>query len=153
VCVRAANQPALRTLDANKGAPAPPIVPKGASPVVLEPPQVTSYRVPLFEAMKFTGPAPERINGRLAMLAFVFAVRQEALTGSPALEQLQQPSWLVAALMGAIVYATMVPVLRGVKEEDFFMFTVRAEKINGRAAMLGFAALLILEWQAGGSFF
>jgi len=43
----------------------------------------------------------------------------------------------------------MIPVLKGVKDEDFFGMTVRAEKVNGRVAMVGWAALLGLEWLTG----
>lgn len=53
----------------------------------------------------------------------------------------------------AQVYATFPPALAGAREEDFFWFTVRAEKTNGRAAMLGLAVLAALEYHSGFAFF
>lgn len=40
-----------------------------------------SYRVSPWAAMKFNGPVPERVNGRLAMLAFLHIAQHEAETG------------------------------------------------------------------------
>ncbi len=40
-----------------------------------------SYRVSPWAAMKFNGPVPERVNGRLAMLAFLYIAQHEAETG------------------------------------------------------------------------
>ena len=47
----------------------------------------------------------------------------------------------------------MIPILKNVKDENFGFMTVRAEKVNGRAAMLAWAVLLALEHQAGGACF
>ena len=44
-------------------------------------PAVKSYRVSPWQAMRFNGAVPERVNGRLAMMAFVYIARQEMLTG------------------------------------------------------------------------
>jgi len=41
--------------------------------------------------------------------------------------------------------ASFVPLLKGAKEESFGPFTPKAERWNGRAAMIGFAALLGIE--------
>lgn len=85
------------------------------------------------------------------MLALLAAIKREAATGESVLQQLQHgPDWVLLALCVAIVYASMVPVLAGAKDEDFGWLSVRAEKTNGRAAMLGFAALLALEHHLGG---
>ena len=101
--------------------------------------------------MKISGPAPEKINGRLAMVALLSAIKREAATGESVLQQLQHsPDWLLLALSLAVVYASLVPVLAGAKDEDFGWMSVRAEKVNGRAAMLGFAALLAAEHHLGG---
>ena len=95
--------------------------------------------------MKFTGPAPERVNLRLAMLFFLIAARTEHNTGLTLYQQLSNPDWRLVILAAIVVYATLVPVFKGVKDEDFFQFTVRAEKINGRLAMLAFAVVLAVE--------
>lgn len=105
-----------------------------------------SYRISLFDALKFNGPAPERINGRIAMVTFLFAAQKEHLTGQTFYQQLSNPEdWVLAILVAVTIYATMVPVLRGVRDEDFFMFRVNAEKLNGRLAMLGWAGIIALE--------
>ena len=80
------------------------------------------------------------------MATFLFAAQNEHLTGQTLYQQLRNPEdWKLGILAVLIVYATMVPVLTGVKNEDFFMFTVNAEKINGRLAMLGWAGIIALE--------
>lgn len=103
--------------------------------------------------MLFNGPAPERINGRLAMVALSLVARREAEGAGTVLQQLTAPDWAVAAGMALLVYASLVPILRGCKDEDCGPFSVRAEKANGRAAMLGFAVLLGLERWSGVPFF
>jgi hypothetical protein len=106
------------------------------------------------DAMKFNGPGPERINGRLAMAMFALAAQNEATTGVTFYQQLTHPDPKLAVLALVLTYATMVPVLKGVKDEDFFMFTVKAEKWNGRLAMLGWVGLMYVEeFYAHASFF
>jgi hypothetical protein len=85
------------------------------------------------------------------MVALLSVLKREAATGESVLQQLQHgPDWLLLALSVAVVYASMVPVLAGAKDEDFGWMSVRAEKANGRAAMLGVAALVALEHHLGG---
>lgn len=62
-------------------------------------------------------------------------------------------AWPLLALMGLTIYAAFPPALAGAKEEDFGWMSVAAEKTNGRAAMLGLAALVALEWHSGFCFF
>ncbi|KAI8466054.1 MAG: hypothetical protein J3K34DRAFT_485531 [Monoraphidium minutum] len=109
--------------------------------------------VSLFDALKFNGPAPEIINGRLAMIGMLLVARGEAQTGQTALALLQSAAPWQYALVGLWVYASMVPVLKGARHEAFGMFTPRAEFTNGRAAMIGWAVLLWLESKAGVPFF
>lgn len=52
-----------------------------AAPVAPGDPSYRSYRVSPWAAMKFNGPVPERVNGRLAMLAFLYIAQHEAETG------------------------------------------------------------------------
>lgn len=124
----------------------------------VEEPAVRSFRVSPWVAMRFNGPVPERVNGRLAMLAFMYIAQREMETGQTVIQQaLQLPTnygaWPLVALMLVMVYAAFPPALAGAREENFGFFTVAAEKTNGRAAMLGLATLAALEWHSGFCFF
>ncbi|PNW72174.1 hypothetical protein CHLRE_16g679250v5 [Chlamydomonas reinhardtii] len=125
----------------------------GASPPAAVP-AVKDYRVSLFDAMKFNGPAPELINGRLAMLGLVAGAWEEAHgAGQTFAQQAAQLPLAELLLLGVWVYASLVPILKGAKMEAFGMFTPRAEITNGRAAMLALGVLLLLEDKAGVPFF
>ena len=87
------------------------------------------------------------------MVGLLQAARTEAASGATVLDQAAHPSWGFVALAAAVVYASLQPMFVGAREEDFFMFSVRAEKTNARAAMLGWAVLLALEWHSGVCFF
>lgn len=103
--------------------------------------------------MKFNGAAPEKINGRLAMLSFAFAATAEARGGDTVLSQFfHAPVWHYA-LFAAIIYASLVPMMKGVRNEAFGFFSPRAEDANGRAAMLGMGILLALELKSHVPFF
>lgn len=54
-----------------------------APPAAATPPAEAprSYRVSAWQAMAFNGAVPERVNGRLAMMAFLYVVRKEMETG------------------------------------------------------------------------
>jgi len=111
--------------------------------------------------MAFNGIAPELINGRVAMSAFVAAIGAEVVTGLPVTEQFQAHPAPVIGFVALISLATFIPKLRGedidpeswpdaIKERSPFQaspFTTQAviEKWNGRAAMLGMVALLLSE--------
>ncbi len=65
-------------------------------------------------------------------------------------------SWLVSlagVILAAITFAaaTLIPLMSSTKREAFGPFTPSAEMQNGRAAMLGFAALLVTEAVRGGA--
>ncbi|GBF88350.1 hypothetical protein Rsub_01062 [Raphidocelis subcapitata] len=109
--------------------------------------------VSLFDALKFNGPAPELVNGRLAMVGLLAVARAEAETGQTALQLLQHGTPWQYAGAALWVWASMVPILSGARHEAFGMFTPRAEYANARAAMLGWAVLLALEHKAGVPFF
>lgn len=126
----------------------PPSLP-ASQPVPIFVPKTIS----LFDAFKFNGPAPELIQGRLAMVGFVIGASKESETGLTILQQatnLGAPQ-IIGLLL--IVVASLQPITKAAKSEAFGIFTPRAEITNGRAAMLGFAALLALEWNAGVCFF
>ncbi|BBN09291.1 hypothetical protein MPTK1_4g18550 [Marchantia polymorpha subsp. ruderalis] len=98
----------------------------------------------------FDGAAPETINGRLAMVGIVWAAVAEKMSGLTVFDQLYtQGTGLVfyVALVPLIAYASIVPMLNGESTDarSFGPFTARAERWNGRLAMLGFLSLLLTE--------
>lgn len=111
------------------------------------------YTVSLFDALKFNGPAPELVNGRLAMIGMVAAAYQESQTGQSLPWMVEHVSLGVCLGLAVWVYASLAPICKGVKQEAFGPFSPRAELANGRAAMLGFAVLYYLENNAGAPFF
>eukprot|EP00873_Tetraselmis_striata_P010865 jgi/Tetstr1/431129/TSEL_020843.t1 len=106
------------------------------------------------EAMAFSGPGPEIINGRLAMLGFTAALGAELATHVPVSEQLSMAPIPVFAAFLVLSSASLVPLgTVGRKPVKFGPFNPTAELINGRAAMLGFAVLLGAEAVSGGALF
>lgn len=116
-------------------------------------PTLRNYEIPLWDAMKFNGPAPHIINKRLAMLGFVWGAKLEFQTGQTILQQAQSRPFVIAAVVALVSWASIIPIMKGAKSEAFGKFSPRAEIVNGRAACLGFAILLYLELQAGVPFF
>eukprot|EP00884_Botryococcus_braunii_P014892 jgi/Botrbrau1/23403/Bobra.0051s0047.1 len=107
--------------------------------------QTVAARPGFGEVMAFNG-APEIINGRLAMLAFIAALGAELSTGETVITQLFDAPILVAVTAVVFSWASLVPWLKGDKDsKGLGPFTPAAELLNGRAAMLGFAALLAVE--------
>lgn len=104
-----------------------------------------------YSLLAFDGAAPETINGRLAMLGFVWAVVVERMTGLTVLQQLTdagQPGLLY--FLGAVqllTYASLVPIMSGESTDarKFGPFTAQAERWNGRVAMIGFLGLVLTE--------
>jgi hypothetical protein len=103
--------------------------------------------------MAVFGPAPEVINARLAMVAFAASAAAEVEGGGSVLVQAQTASTGVAALCAVITLASLVPICAGVKRQGPGPFTTDAELVNGRLAMLAFAAQLGLEQQFGNTLF
>ncbi|EFN56618.1 hypothetical protein CHLNCDRAFT_21915, partial [Chlorella variabilis] len=105
----------------------------------------------LGELMAFSGPAPELINGRLAMLAFIAALGAELSSGEGVLRQFaEEPTGVFLAAV-TFAAATLIPLMSSTKREAFGPFTPSAEMLNGRAAMLGFFALIATEAVRGGA--
>lgn len=107
----------------------------------------------LGQLMAFSGPAPELINGRLAMLAFVAALGAELSSGESVLRQAAEEPTGVALAVVTFAVASLIPLLSTTRREAFGPFSPAAEMLNGRAAMLGFAALLCLEKLHGAALF
>ena len=100
----------------------------------------------LGEAMAFSGAIPEVVNGRLAMVAIVAALAAEFSSEESVVRQFADAPAPILALVALTTVASFFPVLKGAaKDKSFGMFTPAVEMANGRAAMLGLAALLVIE--------
>lgn len=100
--------------------------------------------------MKFDGPAPETINGRLAMVGITWAFIAEVTTGLSVAQQTLGSTGLIwfLGVVPLFIWASFVPIFGWNESPDsrqFGPFNAKAERWNGRAAMIGFAALLITE--------
>ena len=124
------------------------------------PPQDTPKVSTNFSSTKFTdvlafsGPAPERINGRLAMVGFVSAMGVELVRGDDVVAQLMNGGlpWFVGTTV-LLSIASLVPLLKGVsvQSKSDGVMTSDAEMWNGRFAMLGLVALVFTEYLTGGA--
>ncbi|KAG2632024.1 low molecular mass early light-inducible protein HV60, chloroplastic-like [Panicum virgatum] len=137
------------TTAASSASPSPaPSTPLTAKPKAASP--------GLWDALAFSGPAPERINGRLAMVGFVSALAVEASRGGGLLSQAGSGSGLAwfAATAAVLSVASLVPVLRGESAESRSggVMSADAELWNGRFAMLGLVALAVTEYISGAPF-
>ena len=106
------------------------------------------------QAMAFSGSAPEIINGRLAMLGFVAALGAEFASQQTIVQQVSEgPKALIFGTFLLFIVASLIPILKGSKKEALGPFTPAAEMLNGRAAMLGIAFLLLSEASQNAPFF
>ncbi|CAM0151170.1 unnamed protein product [Urochloa decumbens] len=107
----------------------------------------------LWDTLAFSGPAPERINGSLAMVGFVSALAVEASRGDGLLAQAGNGAGLAWFAYTAVVLsaASLAPLLQGesAEERSGGLFTADAELWNGRLAMLGLVALAATEYLTG----
>ena len=117
-----------------------------------------------FKVMGFGAPAPEVINGRAAMVAFLAAAGAELATHDSVFKQLGEGGLGgMLFVFAAVTAASFAPVLRGKssdeaflknsKPEEFGPFNAQAEMLNGRAAMMGLLFLLAAEASQGKAFF
>merc|ERR1719231_987433 len=107
----------------------------------------------LASAMGFSGPAPEKINGRLAMVAFVAAAGAELSTHESVAQQFGDAPLPIIVTAATFAVASLVPILKGAIDEPAGPFNSNAEMLNGRVAMLGLAGLLFVENSSGQAFF
>lgn len=104
------------------------------------------------DVLAFSGPGPERINGRLAMVGFVAALAVEWAKGDDVLAQLMNGGWpWFVGISVVLSVASLVPLLRGVtvQSKSNGVMTSDAEMWNGRFAMLGLVALVFTEYLTG----
>ncbi|MCL7031309.1 hypothetical protein MKW94_023519 [Papaver nudicaule] len=108
----------------------------------------------LYDLLAFSGPAPERINGRLAMIGFVAAIGVELARGTDVAAQLADGgfSWFVITSV-VLSVASLIPLSQGVSVESKSkdLMSSSAEMLNGRVAMLGLVALVLTEAAKGGA--
>ncbi|KAL5782693.1 hypothetical protein ACOSP7_007722 [Xanthoceras sorbifolium] len=106
------------------------------------------------DVLAFSGPAPERINGRLAMIGFVAAMAVEIANGQDLLDQISNGGipWFVGTSV-VLSLASLIPLFKGVSVESKSegLMTSDAEMWNGRLAMLGLVALAFTEYVKGGT--
>ncbi|KAK4482846.1 hypothetical protein RD792_010018 [Penstemon davidsonii] len=106
------------------------------------------------DLLAFSGPAPERINGRLAMIGFVAAIGVELANGQDIFSQVQNGGFqLFLGTSILLSMASLIPLFKGVTVESKSgnLMTSDAEMWNGRFAMLGLVALALTEFVKGGA--
>ncbi|KAM0029913.1 putative chlorophyll A-B binding protein [Helianthus debilis subsp. tardiflorus] len=116
------------------------------------PPPAPKVSTKFSDVLAFGGPAPERINGRLAMIGFVSAMAVELSNGQDVFAQISHggvPAFVATSLVLSV--ASLVPLFKGVRAESKSsgLMTSDAELWNGRAAMLGLVALAFTEYVTG----
>merc|ERR1719164_96187 len=109
------------------------------------------------EAMAVGGWAPEVINGRLAQLGFIAGVGCELGTGETLPVQFTEHFGIFAAHSLVFAIASFMPSMQGASDytsdprtiAPFGAFNAKAEMTNGRGAMVGLAAMLVIESVTG----
>ena len=137
-------------------------------------PSTSAQAFSLADAMSFSGPGPERINGRLSMLAVVAALGAELSSHETVVKQLSDQPTLIVLAAVLVAAGSLVPLLEGkAVEQTKGFWNAAAEQTNGRAAsacphmrvralldacltfscphpaVIGFASLLVTEKLAG----
>merc|ERR1712086_326757 len=120
---------------------------------------VTTKKEPY--AMNFNGFAPETINGRLAQVGIVAGLGAEISSGESFATQFHDHPIAFGLACTLITAATFMPAMQQATEynsnptskEGQVIFNADAEKLNGRAAMIGMVAILATEYLKGGALF
>lgn len=99
----------------------------------------------------------EAINGRLAMIGFLFGALGEMQTKTTVAQQYSESSMPAITLALGIIGASVIPATNdknSLENASFAgFFNPKHEKMLGRIAMLGFLTLLIIESKFGSPFF
>ncbi|TVU41842.1 hypothetical protein EJB05_15397, partial [Eragrostis curvula] len=152
--VRAQTEPNVEPTEETTTTTSPASSPLPSTPTPK--PKAKPAKPGLWDALAFSGPAPERINGRLAMVGFVSALAVEASQGGGLLSQAGSGSGLAWFAVSAAVLsaASLAPVLQGESAEarSKGFWSADAELWNGRFAMLGLVALAVTEYITGAPF-
>ncbi len=69
--------------------------------------------------MKFNGPGPEVINGRLAMIGILAAAVNESAHAETVVQQVPNVPVRIVILSLLVTYSSLVPILKGAKKEAF----------------------------------
>merc|ERR1712037_797091 len=107
------------------------------------------------DSMKFSGFAPEIINGRVAQVAFMAGLGAEISTGESFPQQFHDHPFALALAAGLVTMASFMPSIQGSTEytsnpnslpgQNEATFNPDAEKLNGRTAMMGLMGILVVE--------
>ncbi|KNA15989.1 hypothetical protein SOVF_093280 [Spinacia oleracea] len=137
----------------DSGLPKPnPTVSSSPTSIPTPRPQPKKVSTNFTDLFAFSGPAPERINGRLAMIGFVAAIAVELSNGTDLFTQISGggSQWFLGT---SILFsaASLVPLLQGSRAEAKTegLMNANAELWNGRIAMLGLVALAFTEFVTG----
>ncbi|KAK7809621.1 early light-induced protein 1, partial [Quercus suber] len=107
-----------------------------------------------YDLLAFSGPAPKRINSKLAMIGFVSAMAVELFNDQDVFAQISNGgiSWFLGTSI-VLTIASLIPLFKGISMESKSdgLMTSDAELWNGRFAMLGLVALAFTENVKGGT--
>lgn len=118
----------------------------------IKPSSASKVSTKFSDVFAFSGPAPERINGRLAMIGFVSALGVELANGQDLLTQVSNGGLtLFVGTSVVLTLASLVPLFKGIRAESKSngLMTSDAELWNGRLAMLGLVSLALTEFVQG----
>ncbi|XP_026397286.1 early light-induced protein 1, chloroplastic-like [Papaver somniferum] len=149
-------QPSSTPMTTSSSTTPPPAAQAPIAAPTFPPPQAAPKKMStkFTDLLAFSGPAPERINGRLAMIGFVAAMGVELARGTDVAAQLADGGlpWFIGTSV-VLSLASLIPLSKGISVESKSdgVMTSKAELWNGRFAMLGLVALVFTEFVKGGA--